>query len=162
MKKKMLIGIIFCLILLTGCGTSESNSSKDISKGTLNCTKTEYDDDGYKITDTMVVKYKNNIVTSVSETNIAEVNPDYIDMTLSFGNLFAEKLSEIDGINIKYTKTNDKTLQFTIDVDYSKVELDKIKQTLGDAYDEKQASMYTKNVSLNTFKNDILSDYTCE
>ena len=162
MKKKMLIGIIFCLILLTGCGTSESNSSKDISKGTLNCTKPEYDDDGYKITDTMVVKYKNNIVTSVSETNIAEVNPDYIDMTLSFGNLFAEKLSEIDGINIKYTKTNDKTLQFTIDVDYSKVELDKIKQTLGDAYDEKQASMYTKNVSINTFKNDILSDYTCE
>ena len=28
MKKKMLIGIIFCLILLTGCGTTESNSSK--------------------------------------------------------------------------------------------------------------------------------------
>ena len=161
MKKKMLIGIIFCLILLTGCGTTESNSSQDISTGTLNCTKTEYDD-GYKITDTMVVKYKNNIVTSISETNIAEMNPDYIDMALSFGNLFAEKLSEIDGINVKYTKTDDKTLQFTIDVDYSKVELDKIKQTLGDAFDEKQASMYTKNVSLNTFKNDILSDYTCE
>lgn len=153
MKKKLLISSIFALVLLTGCGTTEE---------TLNCTKTEYDEDGYKTTDTMVVKYKNNIVTSVSETNVSEIDSSIMDMTLSFGNLFAEKLSEIDGINVKYTKVNEKTLQFTIDVDYSKVELDKVKQILGDAYDEKQASMYTKNIKLDTFKNDILNNYTCE
>lgn len=153
MKKKLLISSIFVLMLLTGCGATEE---------TLNCTKTEYDEDGYKITDTMVVKYKNNTVTYITETNTAEMDPELIDMTLSFGNLFAEKLSEIDGLNIKYTKTDEKTLQYTIDVDYSKIELDKIKQTLGDSYEEKQASMYTKNVSLDTFKNDILSGYTCE
>lgn len=162
MKKKLLIGIVFCLILLTGCGTNENNSGKDLTKGTLTCTKTEYDEDGYKKTDTMVVKYKNNIVTSVSETNVSEIDSSIMDMTLAFGNLFAEKLSEIDGINVKYTKVNEKTLQFTIDVDYAKVELDKVKQILGDAYDDKQASMYTKNVKLDTFKNDILNNYTCE
>lgn len=153
MKKKLLISSIFVLMLLTGCGATEE---------TLNCTKTEYDEDGYKTTDTMVVKYKNNIVTSVSETNVSEIDSSIMDMTLSFGNLFAEKLSEIDGINVKYTKVNEKTLQFTVDVDYSKVELDKVKQILGDAYDEKQASMYTKNIKLDTFKNDILNNYTCE
>lgn len=162
MKKNVLISIVLCLILLTGCGTTENNSDKNMDKGTLKCTKTEYDEDGYKTTDEMIVTYKKDIVTSVSETNVSEIDPSVIDMTLSFGNLFAEKLSEIDGLNVEYTKVNEKTLQFTINVDYSKVELDKVKQVFGDAYDEKQSSMYTKNIELDTFKKDILSNYTCE
>ena len=162
MKKNLLISIILCLILLTACGTTENNSDKNVDKGTLKCTKTEYDEDGYKTTDEMIVTYKKDIVTSVLETNVSEIDPSVIDMTLSFGNLFAEKLSEIDGLNVEYTKVNEKTLQFTINVDYSKVELDKVKQVFGDAYDEKQSSMYTKNIELDTFKKDILSNYTCE
>lgn len=154
MKKLIILSSILCL-LLTGCG-SNSNS------GTLNCTKIEYDEDGYKTTDTMIVNYKNGVVTSVSETDVSEMDADYIDFTLSFGNLFAEALNKIDGLNVEYTKIDDSTLQYTMSIDYSKVELDKVKEAFGDAYDDNQASMYTKNISLEVFKTDILNDYTCE
>lgn len=162
MKKKLILVAFISLFLLVGCGTNSSDSSKVLNTGTLKCTKTEYDEEGYKTTDTMIVKYKKNIVTSVSETNISEMDASIIDISLSFGNLFAKALNEIEGINVEYTKLNEKQLQFTIDVDYSKVELEKVKEVFGDTYDNSQASMYTKNISLDTFKADILNDYTCE
>lgn len=163
MKKKLILVAFIGLFLLAGCGADETKTNQGTSSsGTLSCTKTEYDEDGYKTTDTMIVKYKKNIVTNVSETNVSEMDTDIIDMSLSFGNLFAEALNEIDGMDVKYTKLSDNELEFTIDVDYSKIDLEKIKEAFGDAYDESQATMYTKNVSLDTFKTDILSDYTCE
>lgn len=163
MKKKLILVAFIGLFLLTGCGTNETKTSKGtLNSGTLNCTKAEYDEDGYKTTDTMVIKYKKNIVTNVSETNVSEMDPDTIDISLAFGNLFAEALSKLDGMNVKYTKLSDNELEFTIDVDYSKVDLEKVKDTFGDAYDESQSSMYTKDVSLDTFKADILDGYTCK
>lgn len=162
MNKKLILVTLISLFLLAGCGTDNSDSSKISNTGTLNCTKIEYDEDGYKTTDTMIVKYKKNIVTNVSETNVSEMDTDIIDMSLSFSNLFAEALNKIDGINAKYTKLDENQLQFTIDVDYSKVELEQVKEAFGDAYDDSQSTMYTKNISLDTFKADILSDYTCE
>lgn len=163
MKKKLILVAFIGLFLLAGCGVDETKTNQGTSNGgTLSCTKIEYDEDGYKITDTMVVKYKKNIVTNISETNVSEMDTNIIDISLSFGNLFAEALNKIDGINIKYTKLDENQLQFTIDVDYSKVELEQVKEAFGDAYDDSQATMYTKNVTLDTFKADILSDYTCE
>lgn len=163
MKKKLILVAFIGLFLLAGCSTNETKTNQgNSSSGTLSCTKIEYDEDGYKTTDTMIVKYKKNIVTNVSETNVSETDKDIIDISLSFGNLFAEALNEIDGMSVKYTKLSDNELQFTIDVDYSKIDLEKVKETFGDAYDESQATMYTKNVTLDTFKADVLSDYTCE
>lgn len=163
MKKKLILVAFIGLFLLAGCGTNETKTDKSTSNsGTLNCTKTEYDEDGYKTTDTMVIKYKKNIVTNVSETNVSEMDSDVIDTSFAFGNLFAEALNKLDGMAVKYTKLNNNELEFTIDVDYSKIDLEKVKETFGDAYDESQASMYTKDVSLDTFKADILDGYTCK
>lgn len=154
MKKILIFSCVLCL-LLTGCGSN-------LNSGTLNCTKIEYDEDGYKTTDTMVVNYKNDKVTTLTETNVSEMDADYIDFTLSFGQLFAESLSKIEGLTAEYSKVDNSTLQYIITVDYTKIDLNNVKDVLGDSFDETQASMYTNNVSLEKFKSDILSDYTCK
>ena len=154
MKKLIILSSILCL-LITGC-SSNSNS------GTLNCTKIDYDDEGYKTTNTMVVNYKNDKVTTVTETIVSEMDSNYIDFTLSFGKTFAESLNEIEGLTAEYTKLDSNNLQYVMTVDYNKIDVDNVKEVLGDSFDENQESMYTNDVSLEKFKSDILNGYTCE
>lgn len=153
--KKSFILISVLSLLLIGC----TPSSK---KGTLNCTKTEYDTDGYKITETIVVNYKNNKVTTIEQTNLSEMDSAYIDFSLSFGQNFAKALNEIEGLNAEYSKFNNNTLKFTINIDYNKIDINDVKNVFGDSFDETQEAMYTKDVSLSDFKENILNDYTCE
>lgn len=154
MKKLIILSSILCL-LLTGCG-SNSNS------GTLNCTKIEYDEDGYKTTDTMVVNYKNDKVVTIKETIVSEMDANYIDFTLSFGQMFAESLNQIEGLTAEYTKLDSNNLQYVMTVDYNKIDVNNVKNVLGDSFDENQESMYTNDISLDKFKSDILNGYTCK
>ena len=57
MKKIVIFSCILCL-LLTGCGSN-------LNSGTLNCTKIEYDEDGYKT----CVLYADKIVESLKPEN---------------------------------------------------------------------------------------------
>ena len=144
--------------------TSSKNNiiNKILGEKTLTCSKTETDEDGYETIDDMVITYKNNKVTKVKETNTSKMDSSYIELTLSFGIVFAEAFNTIDGLNVEYSKISDDTLQFVMEVDYSKINADNIKEVLGDLYDDSQDTIYmANNLSLDKFKKDNLDGYTC-
>ena len=130
------------------------------NSGTLTCTKT-YTEDGNQINDTMVVIYENNTVISVENSNVTEyADASMVDMTVSFGQLFATSLNEVDGFNISYSKENENTVKYIMSVNYDELNIDALKEKFGDDFDED--SFYSsKNISIDDFKAENLSDYTC-
>lgn len=153
--KKYVIGSMIGLIVLFASGCESDGSS-----GTLSCTK-NYSEDGNQITDTMLVTYENNTVTSVENTNVTEyADASMVDMTVSFGQLFATSLNEVDGFNVSYSKENDNTVKYTMSVNYDELNIDALKEKFGNDFDED--SFYSsKNISIDDFKAENLSDYTC-
>lgn len=155
--KKILIVLLVCCFIITGCGTNDNQIGK------LECSKESIDEDGYKTIDNMTVTYKNNEVTNVSQTTLTETDPEFIEFSLTFGNAFAEKLNVVDGINVKYSKENEKTIKYTMDIDYAKVDVNDVKNALGDLFDEEDGSIYSnEKLNLEEFKNENLKDYTCK
>lgn len=147
----VLVGVL-CLFAFTGCG---SNS------GSLSCEKVTTDEDGYKVTDTINVTYKNNKVTNVENINLTEMDPSTVDMTISFANLFTSALNEVSGMNVQYSKENDTTVKYIMTVDYNELDIDALKETFGDDFDEE--SFYSsKNITIDEFKEKNLTDYTCQ
>ena len=130
------------------------------SSGILTCTKT-YLEDGNQIHDTMVVTYKNNKVTNVENTNItAYADKSLADMTVSFGQLFAVALNEVDGFNVSYSKENDNSVKYIMNVNYDELNIDSLKEKFGDEFDEDEF-FASKNISIDDFKSKNLNDYTC-
>lgn len=168
MKKSiMLLSAIFVsCILLTGCGNSEGNSTGggilNSNSGTKTCTKTSVDEDGYNTTDTMVVTYKKNKVTLVEDTNVSETDPQYIDFSLNIGKAFAEKLSEVNGFTIEYSKENDNKIKMYMKVDFNKIDVNDVKEKLGDLYSEDEAFYSKQDITIDDFISNNLSDYTCK
>lgn len=159
MKRLFLVAVIF-LLCTTGCGKEENNTSSANDSGTLTCTKVENNEDGYNVEDTMSVTYKDNIVTKVEETTIEEMDSDMIDLTVSFGTLFANTLNEVDGLEVSYSKASDTSVKYTIAVDYTNIDLEALKTAFGDDFDED--SFYAdSNVTLDKFKTENLDGYTC-
>lgn len=167
MKKRLILlsAVLFMGLLLTGCGSQSDGSSKGGifgNSGTKTCTKTSVDEDGYNTTDTMVITYKKDKVTVVEDTNISETDPDYIDFSLNFGTAFAEKLSEVNGFDVKYSKEGNNKIKMYMKVDFNKIDVNDIKDKLGDLYSEDDA-FYSKNdITIDDFINENLSDYTCK
>lgn len=165
--KKCVMGIVGLLILLsvTGCGNfgtfnSDKVETKDENSGTLKCTKVETED-GKNIDDTMVVTYKDNKVTKVENTNVTEMDASMVDLTVSFGTAFASKLNELNGFNVNYSKIDDTKVKYVITVNFEELDVEQLKSTFGEDFDEE--SFYSsKDVSLDNFKENNLSDYTCE
>ena len=92
-----------------------------------------------------------------------ELDSEYIDFTLTFGQAFAEKFNEIEGISMKYEKDTAKTIKLTMSVDYDKINPEQIKTVLGDSYDEEDAIIYnSKDLTFEEFKKDNLEGYTCD
>lgn len=168
MKKSLLS--ILCLLavigMMTGCN-SNSNENKNESKtdsstGKLTCTRTENDEDGYETSYEMVVNYKNDKVTVVEETSIAKMDKDVLEMSYSFTSLFAEAFNNIEGMDVTYSKEGEDTLKSTVKVDYSKVDVNQIKEVLGNSFDDTDAFYKNTNTSLEDFKKENLTNYTCK
>lgn len=151
MKKYVISMIIVGVIVFTtGCEKTQ----------TLNCTRTETDDDGYKTTETIVVTSKKGKVSKVEQTNIEEMDADMIETTLSFGNTFSSKFNEIEGMNVSYSKESDNSIKTTMSVDFAKLDMDKLKEAFGSALTDE--SFYSsKDMSLEEFKKENLEGYTC-
>ena len=150
-----LLSILALIILLPACGNILSNEK------TLTCTNTTTDEDGYKTEDIMKVTYKNDKVVKVVETNISETNPDLLDFTYSITSALAETFNKVDGMNIVYSKENNNKIKFILSVDYNKLNVDTIKETFGDIYDEN--SFYNnKDITIDEFKKENLKDYSCK
>ena len=164
MKKKLLImTMLLSLFMVTGCG-SNSNSNNEIinSKQTMTCTKEMIDEDGYKTIETFNITYNSTKVLKVKSTSLSETDPSFIEFQLKFGNAFAEKFSEIDGIEVSYNKVDDNKIKLTMEVEYEKINPEQIKNILGDLYSEED-SFYDKNdYTIDDFKSENLDGYTCE
>ena len=164
MKKKLLIiTMVLSLFLITGCGSKSSSGGGILnSKKTMTCTKETVDEDGYKTTETMEVTYNSSKVLKVKSTNISETDPSFIEMQLNFGNAFAEKFSEINGIEVNYSRVDDNKLKLTMEVEYGKINPEQIKSVLGDLYSEEDSFYDKSDYTIEDFKAENLDGYTCE
>ena len=153
MKKVLSIGLIALFIFgLTGCGNDNS--------GTLTCTKTETNEEGYATKETMIVTYKDNTVTNVEATAIEEMDTDLVDMTVSFGQLFATSLNEVNGLNVSYEKESDSSVKYIMSVDFQTLDLDALRETFGEDFDD-DAFYANNNITIDEFREENLSDYNC-
>lgn len=152
MKKYLIILLTFGMLFVTGCGNSS---------GTLTCTKTEMSEDGYSTNTTMVVTYADKIVTKVEQTSIEEMDSDFVDTSIYFSRLLAESLNEVDGYNITFEKENDMAVRIVTTIDYTVLDSEKIKETLGSSY--KEDALYSlSNITIEDFKETQLDGYTCK
>lgn len=163
MKKKLLIiAMLFSVLLITGCGTTNTGTGVLNSKKTMVCTKETVDEDGYKTTETMEVTYNSSKVLKVKSTSISETDPSFVELQLSFGNAFAEKFSEIDGLDASYSKVDNNKIKMIIEVDYGKIKPEQIKKALGDLYSEEDSFYNKTNYTIEDFKSENLDGYTCK
>ena len=75
--------------------------------------------------------------------------------------LFSSKLNEIDGFNATYTQEDDTKIKSTVSVDYTKFDIDKVKEVLGSSVDTTDAFYTKKDLDIETFKSENLKDYSC-
>lgn len=155
MKKIIrIMAITSLLMFITGCG-SKTNTQ------TLTCTKTSTDEDGYKTTDTIEVTAKEDKVIKVIDTNVSEVDPNYLDFTFNLSSGLSETINKLDGMNVVYTKEDNNKIKFVMTVDFAKLNTESIKDAFGDLYDEN--NFYSeKDITLEKFKENNLKDYTCK
>lgn len=152
MKKYLIILLTCGMIFVTGCGNSS---------GTLTCTKTEISEDGYSTKTTMVVTYVDKIVNKVEQTSIEEMDADFVGTSIYFSQLLAESLNEVDGYNIIFEKESDTSVKIVTTIDYTELDGEKIKETLGSSY--KEDALYSlSNITIEDFKETQLDGYTCK
>lgn len=149
-KYVILMCAVGVMLFTTGCEKTN----------TLNCTKTETDDDGYKTTETIVVTTKKDKVSKIEQTGITEMDADKIETALSFGKSFSSAFNEIEGMSITYSKESDNSIKATTSIDFAKLDMDKLKEAFGD--DLTDDEFYSaKDMSLEEFKTKNLEGYTC-
>ena len=151
MKKLFSILAIFVVILAAGCSNTK----------TLKCNKETTDDDGYKTTETMNIKYNDQRVLSINQTSISEVDPEYIDLSIGFLSMYKQVFDGVDGVKFEINKIKDNTVKMAIDIDYVKLDVEKIKENFGE--EEMDDDMFTsKNITIESLKADKLNGYNCK
>lgn len=159
MKKlsKLVIAFVF-IFLIIGCGKENVSLSKD---KTITCTKTTTDEDGYKTEDKMEITYKDSKITKVKDTNVSETDPEMIDFTYTLMTGFAETFNKINGLNVTYTKEDNNKIKFIMNVDYSNLNVESIKENLGELYNEEESFYGDSDITIDEFKEKYLQEYTC-
>ena len=159
MKKlsKLVIAFVF-IFLITGCGKENVSLSKEKS---ITCTKTTTDEDGYKTEDKMEITYKDSKITKVKDTNVTETDPEMIDFTYTLMTGFAETFNKINGLNVTYTKEDNNKIKFVMNVDYSNLNVESIKENLGELYNEEESFYGDSDITIDEFKEKYLKEYTC-
>lgn len=146
MKNIKSLLVISCLLLLTGCGSN-----------TMTCTQTTTDSDGYVTSETMNINYDNNYVTSIEQIIKMEMDADYIDISYNFTSLVVESFNEINGLELSYEKISDSILQSTLNIDYTKIDI----ESLNVLFDDMDNEFYKPNVSIDQFTEKHLDGYSC-
>lgn len=158
--KKILLSFLIIALVLTSCSKPIAKENT-VKEETLTCTKTETDEEGYNITDTIVLTSKNDLVIKATETTISEMDKNMIDITLSFGEEFVKEFNEIEGMEAAYSKESEHSIKYTISIDYTKIDLNKLKEIFKNDFTKN--NFYTsKNQTLEEFKKENLSDYSCK
>lgn len=151
MKKIAIVSVLILVLLITGCEGKIK---------TLTCTK-ESVEDNLKTSEEMLVSYKNNKVFKITQTTIEEMDPDLIDTTISFGENFASTLNQVDGFEVNYSKESNNSVKYQITMDYSKMDMNKLKELFGDDWNEEDY-IKAKDQDIEEFKKERLEGYTCK
>lgn len=169
--KKIIVVLLLGGILLfsvSACSKDNDNLLKSKSKnGTLVCTRKTIDEDNYATNETMSVTYKNNIVKKVENKFDIEMDPEYIDFTIGFAQLFFTSFNEIEGIEATIEKKENSILQL-FKVDYDNLDLKALEELMkdlsedGNSDDSYISKIKNKNLTLDEFKSDNLNDYECK
>lgn len=158
----LIVGVVF---FSTACGKDDAGDGKKDSKyETLTCTKSETDESGMKTETTAVVKYNSSDkkVTTLDQTVTTEVNASIADLTVSLSKAVADEFSKIDGISMTITKENDTTIKSVTKIDYTKINVENMKETLGDMFDEDNDMFSSADVTIDSLKSTALEGYTCK
>ena len=159
--KKVYLLLILSLLLFTGCMKGSNGGSILNPNKTLTCTKEETTEEGYKQNEKIEVVYNSKKVVETNVTSIMETDPTYVDFAMQVSNVFAETLSEVEGITASYTKESDNQIKMVMKIEYDKLDPDQIKETLGDLYNEED--YYSeRDYTIEEFKNKYLEEYECE
>ncbi len=118
--------------LLTGCGKKEEEIAK------VTCTMSAKDEFTEEV-DTGVIEYQGDKVLSVEQKSVykildEEITGEELAATLDDLTEIASIYEDIDGYKVETEKLSDKEVSISLKIDYSKVNLDKIKEKLGDDY----------------------------
>ncbi|MCI8467005.1 MAG: hypothetical protein HFI08_02285 [Bacilli bacterium] len=151
MKKIAIVSVLILVLLITGCEGKIK---------TLTCTK-ESVEDNLKTSEEMLVSYKNNKVFKITQTTIEEMDPDLIDTTISFGENFASTLNQVDGFEVNYSKESNNSVKYQITMDYSKMDMNKLKELFGDDWNEEDY-IKAKDQDIEEFKKERLEGYSCK
>ncbi len=144
----------------------EVEKNKTSSKNTLVCTKTEVDEDGFETKSTMTINYKNNKVTKIKQEDLQTLDEESVDFVYGFGSLFMMAFSQIDGINATYEKVDSVSIKGIVEIDYTKLDFDALKQAIDDINSEggeteKSILTESKEFSLDELKQNYLDGYIC-
>ena len=151
MKKLLSILVIFTIVLVTGCSNTK----------TLTCTKELTDEDGYKTTTEMTITYNKEKVLTVDEKTASETDPEYVDFTYGFMNLFTAVFTNVDGIEVNVSKENN-IIKTSMNIDYEKLDVHKIEENLS-SMDIGHDDIYSTNdITFEEFKAKNLKGYTCK
>ncbi len=164
-KKIFILALL--LISLVGCSNNKSNKTTtsttvketEVSES-LTCTRTGKDKEGYKTTETYLIKY-GKLITNISFTSLMEVNKIDIDPFISMYQDLINRYNSIPGITSTISKSGDSAIKEVISVDYTKLDYSKIKDNLGQYYNSR-AFYNLKNVTIDEFKNSNLNNYSCK
>ncbi len=168
MKKTLVIAlsIMACLITVACKKPIEMLDEDDVifysSKKTTTCVKEEMDNDGYMNYETIEIVYDDFKILKIKSNMISEMNSTYIDYAISVGESIAQKLNDLDGVKIEYKKIENNKFQIVTEVDYEKLDVDQLKEVLGDFYDENNQVYNIKNTSFKEYKKEFLKEYICE
>ena len=170
MKKRILISIFVMtmFLCLVGCKNQESSGdNKGIkslfsSNKTAICTKEEIANNGKKTTETMKITYNNSKILKVDVTVEGEEDPAYIDFIIGMGSMITNKMNEVKGLKAEYKKSGSNKYQILTEIDYEKIDINQLKEILGDQFDEEEELYKLKDVSFEEFKKEALSEYVCK
>lgn len=154
--KKYVISIVILLVCMISFGCGKKEEMKQ-----LECFKTETSEEGYKTDTSMLISSKNGKVVKVEANTTSEVDPDTIDLSLSFGNSFATTLNEINGIEVSYEKKKENELMYHMIVDFENLDLESLKSKMGESLEE-DSFYFNKDISLEEFQKENLSGFTCK
>lgn len=163
LKKILSLLIAFSFIFsLAGCNKSDNADTKKETESnkTMICTKTETED-GMKTESTATITYKDNKILVVEQTEVTEMDKEMVDMSYNFGKEMAKEFSKVDGMEFTYEKVNDTTLKSTMKTDYTKLNVENLKEALGSSFDEEDFNK-SKNMTLDEFQKEELEGYTCK
>lgn len=168
MKEKLLIISIFVVLLLSGCGKSEEESTRTLNNYKANevCKKhivDEVEGETFESDSNVYLIYDEfNFVKSAIYQSVATLDssaPYSREMYERIRNIY----SSIDGVNVIYYDTKD-SLVLEVRYDYDKIDLSTFRTKLGDLLDKDSllGSAKTIPVTIEKFKSIELDGYECE